>query len=62
MFAGDDHPVAPRDWFTVWHVPNHAETFIAHEVVVHLLLPVEWNVGWCVTGLRGCCGIDVYLD
>ena len=62
MFAGDDHPVAPRNWFTVRHAFDHAESFIAQEVVVHLLLPVEWDVGWCVTGLGGCHGIDVYLD
>ena len=61
MLSSDDHPMTPRNRFTVWHTLDDTKSFVAKEVIVHPLLPVEGYVGRCVAGLR--CGrwVNMYL-
>ena len=60
MLSCDDHPTTPRNGFAVRHMLDDAKSFVAQEVIVHPLLPVEGYVGWCVAGLR--CGRGVNMD
>lgn len=61
MLSCDDHPITPRNGFAVWHTLDDAETFVAEEVIVHSLLPVEGYVGRCVAGLRYGRWVNMYL-
>lgn len=61
VLSCDDHPVTPRNGFAVRHTLDDAKGFVAEEVIVHPLLPVEGYVGRCMAGLRCGCGVNMYL-
>ena len=61
MLPSDDHAMAPRHWFPIWHAFDDSESFIPEEVVIYSLLPVEGHVGRGVACFWCCRKVNMYL-